>query len=81
MKKIILLLFLGGCAHAHPATYRGTCPTDFPIKGNADSLIYHTADSPYYVKTNAEICFESEEAATKHGYRAVLPKNIKISLD
>ncbi len=81
MKKIILLLFLSGCAHVHPATYTGTCPTDFPIKGNADSLIYHTTDSPYYNKTNAEICFESEEVAAKHGYRAILPKNIKFSVD
>jgi hypothetical protein len=81
MKKLFLFLFLAGCAHIHPATYRGTCPTDFPVKGNADSLIYHTTDSPYYTKTNAEICFENEEVATKHGYRPIAQKNWKISVD
>ena len=80
-KTIILFLFLTGCAHVHPATYTGTCPTDFPIKGNADSLVYHTSASPYYIRTRAEICFESEEAAVRHGYRAIQKKNWKISVD
>ena len=81
MKKIVLLLFLTGCAHMHPATYTGTCPTDFPIKGNVDSFIYHTTDSPYYVKTKAEICFENAETAARHGYRPIAQKNWKISVD
>ena len=46
-----------------PGSIKGTCPYDFPIKGNADSVIYHTPDSPYYFKTRAEICFDSTEAA------------------
>ena len=81
MKKMVLILFLTGCAHVHPATYRGTCPTDFPVKGNADSFIYHTTDSPYYAHTHAEICFENEATAAHHGYRPLLPKNIKMSID
>ena len=81
MKKMILILFLTGCAHVHPATYTGSCPTDFPIKGNVDSLIYHTTDSPYYVRTKAEICFENADAATRHGYRPIAQKNWKISVD
>jgi len=81
MRKFILFLFLSGCAHVHPATYRGTCPTDFPIKGNVDSLIYHTADSPYYLQTNAEICFESKKTAERHGYRPIAQKNWKMSVD
>ena len=81
MKKLVLILFLTGCAHVHPPTYTGTCPTDFPIKGNVDSLIYHGADSPYYLKTNAEICFENEEAARRYGFRPIAQKNWKISVD
>ena len=81
MKKIIFILFLTGWAHVHPATYKGTCPTDFPVKGNVDSLIYHATDSPYYFKTNAEICFENEEVAQRHGFRAIAQKNWKISVD
>ena len=80
-KTIIIFLFLAGCAHVHPPTYRGSCPVDFPIKGNADSHIYHTVESPYYSRTSAEICFETGAAAVRHGYRAFLEKNIKISLD
>ena len=45
-----------------PGSIKGTCPYDFPIKGNADSVIYHTSDSPYYFKTRAEICFDVEAA-------------------
>jgi len=81
MKKMVLILFLTGCAHVHPATYRGTCPTDFPIKGNADSFVYHTSGSPYYIHTIAEICFENEEAAERNGYRSIRQKNWKISVD
>ena len=81
MKKMILILFLTGCAHVHSATYTGSCPTDFPIKGNVDSLIYHTTDSPYYARTKAEICFENADAATRNGYRPIAQKNWKISVD
>jgi len=49
---------------------KGTCPHDFPIKGNAESSIYHTPRSPYYFKTDAEICFDSVEAAKRHGFIA-----------
>jgi hypothetical protein len=80
-KTIVLFLFLTGCAHVHPATYRGTCPIDFPIKGNLDSLIYHTSDSPYYARTKAEICFENKEAAERNGYRSIREKNWKNSVD
>ena len=81
MKKLIFVLLLAGCAHVHPPTYTGACPTDFPIKGNVDSLIYHTTDSPYYLKTKAEICFENKDIAARHGFRPIAQKNWKISVD
>jgi hypothetical protein len=54
-----------------------TCPPGFPIKGNAHSMIYHTAESRVYGQTIAELCFSSPEAAEKAGYRS--PKNLSAS--
>ncbi|MCD6034250.1 MAG: ribosomal protein, partial [Thermomicrobiales bacterium] len=51
-----------------------TCPPEFPIKGNTQSMIYHTAESRVYGQTIAEICFSSPEAAKAAGYRS--PKNV-----
>jgi hypothetical protein len=50
------------------------CPPGFPIKGNAHSMIYHTAESRVYGQTIAEFCFSSAEAAETAGYRP--PKNL-----
>lgn len=45
------------------------CPADHPIKGNADSMIYHTTASRSYSRTIAEFCFATEEAAAAAGFR------------
>jgi H+-translocating NAD(P) transhydrogenase subunit alpha len=47
-------------------------PDGFPIKGNANSGLYHPKESHSYENTRAEIYFASAEAAESHGYR--LPK-------
>lgn len=49
-----------------------TVPEGFPIKGNANSKIYHPQESPNYANTIAEIYFATPEAAEAQGYR--LPK-------
>lgn len=51
-----------------------TVPVDYPIKGNANSKIYHPEASPSYAITIAEIYFRDEETAQAFGYR--LPKNM-----
>ena len=51
-----------------------TCPPGFPVKGNAHSMIYHTAESRVYEQTIAELCFSSPEAAEAAGYRS--PRNL-----
>ena len=51
-----------------------TCPSGFPVKGNAQSKIYHTVESRVYQQTIAEFCFSSAEAAQAAGYRP--PKNL-----
>jgi hypothetical protein len=50
------------------------CPPEFPVKGNAHSMIYHTAESRVYEQTIAELCFSSPEAAERAGYHS--PRNL-----
>jgi hypothetical protein len=46
------------------------CPADYPIKGNAGSMIYYSPSRASYEATIAEWCFASEEAAENAGFRA-----------
>jgi large subunit ribosomal protein L17 len=50
-------------------------PDGFPIKGNADSMIYHPEESRFYDNTVAEFYFATPEVAESFGFRA--PKGIK----
>jgi large subunit ribosomal protein L22 len=43
-------------------------PEDFPIKGNAQSMLYHEPDSRYYTATKAEVWFDSVESAEAAGF-------------
>ncbi|MDT0183064.1 carboxypeptidase regulatory-like domain-containing protein [Microbacterium sp. ARD31] len=45
------------------------CPSWAPIKGNADSMIYHMLGGRYYSATQPEECFRTETAAVSAGYR------------
>ncbi len=45
------------------------CPATHPIKGNADSGIYHVKGQRYYSRTQPEECFATEAAARAAGYR------------
>jgi hypothetical protein len=45
----------------------------YKIKGNEDSMIYHTPDSPFYGQTIAETWFRTEAAAVAAGFRK--PRN------
>ena len=45
------------------------CPAWAPIKGNADSMIYHVPGGAYYSRTKPEECFTTETAARSAGYR------------
>jgi len=46
----------------------GSAPAGFSIKGNADSMLYHTDQSPYYGRTKAEVWFNTEAAARAAGF-------------
>lgn len=56
-----------------PTSVRGTggynCPAGYPIKGNADSGIYHVPGGRSYNATKPEECFATESAARAAGYR------------
>jgi hypothetical protein len=47
----------------------GNCPKAFPIKGNANSMIYHMPGQRFYAVTKAEDCFSTQAAAKAAGYR------------
>lgn len=48
----------------------GAAPSsEFTIKGNEDSMKYHTPKSQWYDKTVAEVWFNSEESAEKAGFK------------
>jgi large subunit ribosomal protein L17 len=55
-------------AGSHVAPEDGSEPEGFPIKGNADSMLYHTPGSEYYDRTVAEVWFKTEEDAEKAGF-------------
>ncbi|WP_052589337.1 hypothetical protein [Luteipulveratus mongoliensis] len=47
----------------------GSAPSgDYVIKGNADSMLFHTQDSPRYQATKAEVWFKDESAAETAGF-------------
>jgi len=54
-------------------SYRGTNPPEgFDIKGNEDSMKFHTTASPWYKRTHAEVWFNSPEAAKQAGFTDVM---------
>jgi hypothetical protein len=46
-----------------------SCPPDHPIKGNAQSRIFHRPGQVSYPSTIAEYCFDSVDAAEAAGFR------------
>jgi len=50
-------------------SYKGeTPPEGFDIKGNEDSMKFHTPESPWYDRTVAEVWFRTAEAAEAAGF-------------
>jgi len=48
----------------------GSEPAGFPIKGNADSMKYHTPDSQWYEQTIPEVWFATAADAERAGFSA-----------
>ena len=53
---------------SHPATEDGSAPEGFDVKGNVDSMKYHTPESQWYDATQAEVWFRSADAAEQAGF-------------
>jgi hypothetical protein len=49
-------------------------PDGFTIKGNAQSMLFHTPDSPYYGRTKAEVWFRTEPDAERAGFTKYVRK-------
>jgi len=54
---------------SHAALEDESQPDGFPIKGNADSMLYHVPDSAFYTQTKAEVWFATAEAAAAAGFQ------------
>ncbi len=48
----------------------GYAPQGYPVKGNADSMMYHTPESQWYEQTVAEVWFADAAAAEAAGFAA-----------
>jgi len=46
----------------------GSAPEGFTIKGNENSMKYHTTESPWYDQTVAEVWFKTEDDAVAAGF-------------
>ena len=57
----------------------GAEPEGFPIKGNADSMLYHVPGSAFYKRTVAEVWFRTAEAAEAAGFQ--LPPSQREAAD
>jgi large subunit ribosomal protein L4 len=57
-------------AGSHAPLADGSQPEGFPVKGNADSNLYHVPGSSFYARTEAEVWFASAEAAEAAGFQA-----------
>jgi len=56
-------------AGSHAALEDGSQPDGFPIKGNADSMLYHVPGSSHYDPTVAEVWFADADAAEAAGFQ------------
>ena len=55
--------------NSHVPLADGSQPEGFPIKGNEDSMLYHTPGSSFYARTVAEVWFTTAYAAEQAGFQ------------
>jgi large subunit ribosomal protein L17 len=64
---------------SHAALEDGSQPEGYPIKGNADSMLYHVPGSSHYDRTVAEVWFDTAESAEAAGF--ALPPSQRDAAD
>jgi uncharacterized membrane protein ArfC len=52
----------------------GSAPVGYDIKGNEDSMLFHTPESAWYGRTKAEVWFTDEATARAAGFAHWDPK-------
>jgi large subunit ribosomal protein L22 len=57
-----------GAGSAHPLEGGDAPSAEFTIKGNADSMLYHPPESPFYDRTIAEVWFTDAATAEAAGF-------------
>lgn len=62
-----------GVGSADAVPHQGP-PDGFTIKGNAQSMLFHTPDSPYYGRTKPEVWFRTEADAERAGFAKYIRK-------
>jgi len=62
-----------GVGSAEAVPHQGP-PDGFTIKGNVQSKLFHTPDSPYYGRTRAEVWFRTEADAERAGFTKYVRK-------
>jgi large subunit ribosomal protein L17 len=55
-------------AGSHAPLEDGSAPEGFPIKGNANSMLFHDQESPHYEQTDPEVWFATAEDAEAAGF-------------
>jgi large subunit ribosomal protein L17 len=55
-------------AGSHAPLEDGSQPEGFPIKGNANSMLFHDEESSHYGQTDADVWFATAEAAEAAGF-------------
>jgi large subunit ribosomal protein L17 len=53
---------------SHAPLEDGSAPEGFPIKGNANSMLFHDQESPHYEQTDPEVWFATPEDAEAAGF-------------
>lgn len=57
-----------GSIRTAPSADAPSSQAGYTIKGNEDSMLYHTTESPWYAQTIAEVWFADEESAQAAGF-------------
>jgi len=68
-----------GPGSAHPLEDGSAPSEDYIVKGNADSMLYHPPESPFYGRTKAEVWFTTADAAEEAGFS--LPPSLQKAAD
>jgi hypothetical protein len=58
----------GKYAGSAEPTADGSAPAGYEIKGNEDSKLFHTDESPYYRRTRVQVWFDTEDNARAAGF-------------